>query len=80
LIQEMGEDGLSGIHPSWSAIATPCGHSALALASAAVNSNLKQESFSLSLVICDGYNGRPDFGRALLSSISTSKSRSLGPD
>jgi hypothetical protein len=41
VIQKLGEDSLSGIHPSFSAIGMPCGHSALALASAAKNSNRK---------------------------------------
>ena len=41
VIQKLGEDGLSGIHPSFSAIHAPCGHSALALVSAAGISNQK---------------------------------------
>ena len=41
VIQKLREDGLSGIHPSLSAIGVLCGHSALALASAARNSNRK---------------------------------------
>jgi hypothetical protein len=41
VIQELGEDALSGIHPSLSAIRATCGHSALALGFAAVNSNRK---------------------------------------
>ena len=41
VIQELGEDGLSGIHPSFSAIRAPCSYLALALASAAGNSNRK---------------------------------------
>ncbi len=41
VIQELGEDGLSGIHPSFSAIHAPCAYAALALASAPGNSNRK---------------------------------------
>ena len=41
VIQELGEDGLSGIHPSFSAIRAPCAYAALAIASAAENSNRK---------------------------------------
>jgi len=41
VIQKLGEDGLSGIHPSFPAIRLPCGHSALALVSAAGISNQK---------------------------------------
>jgi hypothetical protein len=46
VIQELGEDGLSGIHPSFSAIRAPCAYSALALASAAENSNRKTRVIS----------------------------------
>jgi hypothetical protein len=41
VIQELGEDSLSGVHPSLSAIRAACGHSALALGFAAANSNRK---------------------------------------
>jgi hypothetical protein len=41
VIQELGEDGLSGIHPSFSAIRVPRGHSLLAIVSVARNSNRK---------------------------------------
>jgi hypothetical protein len=41
LIHELGEDGLSGIHPSLSAIGSIGRHSALALGFAATNSNRK---------------------------------------
>jgi hypothetical protein len=46
VIQKLGEDGLSGIHPALSAIAVPCGHSALALTSAAGISNRKTRVIS----------------------------------
>jgi hypothetical protein len=41
VFQELGEDGLSGIHPSFSAIHAPCAYAVLALASAPGNSNRK---------------------------------------
>ena len=41
VIQELGEDGLSGIHPILSAIGTACGHSAPTRVFAAPNSNRK---------------------------------------
>ena len=40
-LQKLGEDGLSGIHPSFSAIRVPRGHSLLAIVSVARNSNRK---------------------------------------
>ena len=41
VIHELGEDSLSGIHPSLSAIRAACGHSEPAPGLAAVNSNRK---------------------------------------
>jgi hypothetical protein len=41
VIQELGEDGLSGIHPSLSAIRAIGAHSALARGFVAANSNRK---------------------------------------
>ena len=66
VIQELGEDGLSGIHPSLSAIRAASGHSALAPGSAAIDFKSKNESYPLSRVICDGYSERSDFSRTLV--------------
>jgi len=46
VIQELGEDGLSGIHPSLSAIGVVCGHSAIAVDSARAISNRKMRVIS----------------------------------
>jgi hypothetical protein len=56
VIQELGEDGLSGIHPSLSAIGTACGHSTPVPDSAATNFKSKNESYQISRLICDGYS------------------------
>jgi hypothetical protein len=66
VIHELGEDSLSGIHPSLSAIRAGRGHSALAPGSAAINFKSKTSSYMLSRVICDRYIERPDFSRTLL--------------
>jgi hypothetical protein len=67
VIDELGEDSLSGIHPSLSKIRAASGHPALAPGSAAIQFKSKNESYTLSLVICDFYRGRPDFSRTLLT-------------
>jgi hypothetical protein len=56
MIQELGEDGLSGIHPSLSAIGAACGHSTPAPDPAPFNFKSKNESYQLSHLICDGYS------------------------
>jgi hypothetical protein len=66
VIQELGEDGLSGVHPSLLTIGAASGHPALALGSAAINFKSKNESYTLSRVICDRYSERLDFSRTLL--------------
>ena len=66
VIQKLGEDGLSGIHPSLSAISVVGSHLPIAAGSADVIFKSKNESYTLSLVICDFYRGRPDFSRTLL--------------
>jgi hypothetical protein len=66
VIDELGEDSLSGIHPSLSKIRAASDHPALAPGSAAIQFKSKNESHTLSLVICDFYRGRPDFSRTLL--------------
>jgi hypothetical protein len=60
VIQQLGEDGLSGIHPLLSAIGAPCGHSALALASAAGNSNRKTRVIFYRVWYAMGTAGRPN--------------------
>ena len=67
MIHELGEDSLSGIHPSLSAIRAGHGHSVLAPDSAAINFKSKNASYTLSRVICDRYSERPGFSRTLLS-------------
>ena len=67
VIQELGEDGLPDIHPSLLTIGAASGHPALAPGSAAINFKSKNESYTLSRVICDRYSERPDFSRTLLS-------------
>jgi hypothetical protein len=66
VIDELGGDSLSGIHPSLSKIRAASGHPALALGSAAIHFKSKNESYTLSLVICDFYRDQPDFSRTLL--------------
>ena len=70
MIQELGEDGLSGIHPSLLTIDAASGHPAIAPCSAALNLKSKNESYKLSRVICDGYNDQPNLSRTLLNSES----------
>jgi hypothetical protein len=70
VIQELGEDGLSDIHPSLLTIGAASGHPALAPGSAAINFKSKNESYTLSRVICDRYSERPDFSRTLLTQIN----------
>jgi hypothetical protein len=67
VIQELEEDGLSSVHPSLLTIADASGHPALAPGSAAINFKSKNESYTLSRVICDRYSEQPDFSRTLLS-------------
>jgi len=67
MIQELGEDGLSGIHPSLLTIDAASGHPTIAPCFAAVNFKSKNESYNLSRVICDGYSDLLDFCRTLLS-------------
>ncbi len=50
VIQELGEDGLSGIHPSLSAISVVGNHSPIAAGSADVISKSKNESSSTTVV------------------------------
>ncbi len=66
VIQELGEDSLSGVHPSLLTIGAASGHPALAPGSAAVNFKSKNVSYTLSHVICNRYGERPDFSRTLL--------------
>jgi len=66
VIQELGEDGLSGVHPSLLAIGAASGHPALAPGSAAINFKSKNESYTLSRAVCDRYREQPDFSRTLL--------------
>jgi len=66
VIDQLGEDSLSGIHPSLSKIRAASGHPALALGSAAIHFKSKNESYTLSLVICEFYREQPIFSRTLL--------------
>jgi len=66
VIHELGEDCLSGIHPSLLTIEDAIGHPTLAPCTSAVNFKSKNVSYNLSLVICRGYSDRPDFSRTLL--------------
>jgi hypothetical protein len=66
VIQELGEDGLSGIHPSLSAIGAIEGQSRPALDPAAFNFKSKNKSYKLSRLLCQGYSERSDFSRTLL--------------
>ena len=66
MIHELGEDCLSGIHPSLLTIEDAIGHPTLAPCTSAVNFKSKNVSYNLSLVICRGYSDRPDFSRTLL--------------
>ena len=56
VIQELGKDGLSGIHPSLSAIGAIEGQSRSAPDPVAFNFKSKNESYKLSHLICDGYS------------------------
>jgi hypothetical protein len=56
VIQDLGEDGLSGIHPSLLTIGAACGHSRFAPDPAAFNFKSKTTSYQLSFLICDGYS------------------------
>ena len=67
VIHELGEDCLSGIHPSLLTIGATSRHPAFAPGSAASNFKSKNESYTLSGVICARYSERPDFSRTLLS-------------
>src|ERR1017187_9537580 len=67
VIHELGEDSLSGIHPSLSAIRAGCSHSAPATRLCASHFKSKNASYTLSHLICMGYSGRLDFSRTLLS-------------
>jgi hypothetical protein len=68
MIHELGEDCLSGIHPSLSEIRAVSGHPALALGSAAIHFKSKNGSYTLSHAICDSYSEWPDFSRTPLFS------------
>jgi hypothetical protein len=57
VIQELGEDNLSGIHPSLSAIRAARGHSRPAPDPVAIGFKSKNASYPLSRLICDGYRG-----------------------
>lgn len=63
MIQELGEDRLSDIHPSLLTIGVASGHPALTPGSAAINFESENKSYTLSRVICDRYSERPDFSR-----------------
>jgi hypothetical protein len=56
VIQELGEDSLSGVHPSLSAIGVIEGHSRPVPDPATFNFKSKNKSYLLSRLICDGYN------------------------
>jgi hypothetical protein len=66
VIQELGEDGMSGVHPSLLTIGAASGHPALAPGSAAINFKSKNESYTLSHVICVRYSEQLDFSRTPL--------------
>jgi hypothetical protein len=66
VIQKLGEDGLSGIHPSLSAISVVGSHLPIAAGSADVIFKSKNESYKLKSVLCDDYGRRCDFSRTLL--------------
>jgi len=63
---ELGEDSLSGIHPSLSAMGVIECQSRLVPGPAAFYFKSKNESYLLSLPICDGYSERLDFSRTLV--------------
>jgi hypothetical protein len=67
VIQELGEDGLAGVHPSLLTIGAANSHPALAPGSAAIIFKSKNESYTLSHVICDRYSEQPNFSRTLLA-------------
>ena len=66
VIQKLGEDGLSGIHPSLSALSVVGSHLPIAAGSADVIFKSKNESYKLKSVLCDDYGRRCDFSRTLL--------------
>ena len=66
VIHELGEDCLSGIHPSLLTIGATSRHPAFAPGSAASNFKSKNESYTLSHLICDRYRESLDFSRTLL--------------
>ena len=66
VIQKLGEDGLSDVHPSLLTIGATSGHPALAPGSAAINFKSKNESYNLSGLISARYSERPDFSRTRL--------------
>jgi hypothetical protein len=66
MIEKLGEDGLSGIHPSFSAISVVGSHLPIAAGSADVIFKSKNESCKLKSVLCDDYGRRCDFSRTLL--------------
>jgi hypothetical protein len=74
VIQGLGEDCLSGIHPSSSAISAIRSHLPIGAGYAGVNFKSKNESYPLRHVLCDDYGRCYDFSRTLLIrfiSIST---------
>jgi hypothetical protein len=56
VIHELGEYGLSGIYPSLPAIGVVDSHSPIAAGSVDIDFKSKNESYKLSLLICDGYS------------------------
>jgi len=77
VIHELGEDCLSSIHPSFSAICTASGHPALAPV-LPINFKSKNESYTLSRATCDCYSERPDFSRTLVKLKRAALSAQLG--
>ena len=66
VIHELGEDCLSSIHPSLSAIRAGCGDSASVHPALQQSFQIENASYTLSHLIHIGYSGRPDFSRTLL--------------
>ena len=66
VIQELGEDGLSGIHPSLSEIRAHGHQSAPTRSFLAAIFKSKNPSYRISLSLSIGYAGQPDFSRTLL--------------
>ena len=79
VIQKLGEDGLSGIHPSLSAISVVGSHLPIAAGSADVIFKSKNESYKLKSVLCDDYGRRCDFSRTLLIAINWFIFRTITP-